>query len=135
MNITAPPIRAVSVAAIVAGRVLLVERAKEPSKGMFAFPGGRVEKGESLEVAARRELLEETGLTAGHLEVLAEYDLIGEESSYALAVFLTYEVSGDLCAADDAASAVFYTREEISRLPMSESMKDGISRILARLRD
>lgn len=124
---------AVSVAAFVSGKFLLVERAKAPSKGMFAFPGGRVEPGETLEAAARRELLEETGLTAGHLELLAEYDLDGGERHYALTVFLAQEVSGSLCAADDAKSAAFYTLEEITSLPMSGSMTDSIGRILARL--
>lgn len=37
--------------------------------GQIAFPGGRVEDGESVEVAARRELMEELGLT-GEVEMI-----------------------------------------------------------------
>ena len=43
--------------------LLLIERAKDPGKGKFAPPGGFVDAGENLESAARREILEETGIT------------------------------------------------------------------------
>ncbi|KAI7839974.1 hypothetical protein COHA_006295 [Chlorella ohadii] len=42
--------------------VLLIRRAKEPSKGMWCFPGGSLELGESLVECAVRETLEETGI-------------------------------------------------------------------------
>ncbi|MFF5084022.1 NUDIX domain-containing protein [Actinoplanes sp. NPDC000266] len=49
-------------------RVLLQQRSDD---GTWSMPGGTVEPGEHLEEAARRELREETGLTAeGHLETL-----------------------------------------------------------------
>jgi 8-oxo-dGTP diphosphatase len=44
------------------GEVLLVQRAKEPSKGHWALPGGSIEWGETVAQAAAREVLEETGL-------------------------------------------------------------------------
>ncbi len=45
-----------------AGQLLLVRRGREPSRGLWSVPGGRVEPGESGPDAVRREVLEETGL-------------------------------------------------------------------------
>ncbi|MFF2630878.1 NUDIX domain-containing protein [Kitasatospora griseola] len=44
------------------GRVLLIERGKEPHKGLPALPGGHVDAGETALAAAVRELREETGV-------------------------------------------------------------------------
>ena len=44
------------------GRVLLARRAIEPAHGLWTFPGGYVDWGESVSHAARREMREEVGL-------------------------------------------------------------------------
>lgn len=44
------------------GGILLVQRGIEPSYGKWVFPGGYVDRGESLEAAAIREVKEESGL-------------------------------------------------------------------------
>ncbi len=51
-------------------QVLFVRRGRPPFEGMWALPGGFVEANEPLEVAARRELEEETGLREVYLEQL-----------------------------------------------------------------
>ena len=45
-----------------AGRLLLIRRAHPPEAGRWSLPGGRVEPGETVPEATRREVAEETGL-------------------------------------------------------------------------
>lgn len=44
------------------GRIVLVKRAIEPGYGKWVFPGGYVDRGEEVTLAARREAREEAGL-------------------------------------------------------------------------
>ena len=56
------PQLAVSAAIFRDDRILLVRRARAPAKGIYSLPGGRVEFGETLHAALRREVDEETAL-------------------------------------------------------------------------
>ncbi len=58
------------------GSALLVRRARPPNAGAWSIPGGAQELGETAEAAARRELLEETGLQVGALHLAANVDSI-----------------------------------------------------------
>lgn len=102
-----PLIPAVSIALHDKGRFLLVLRENPPDSGLWAFPGGKCEPGESGEDAARRELFEETGLNAGALAEIAVFEVPAKKDGkpvlYRLAVFSASDWSGRAAAASDAA--------------------------------
>ncbi len=111
---------AVSVALVRGDRILLVRRARAPALGYYAFPGGRVEPGETLEAAAARELMEETGLAAGSLVPVRLVDIPAEGggTAFSLQVFAGRHGGGEPVAADDAAEARFFTLAELEHLPL-----------------
>jgi len=119
-----PVLPAVSVALQRGDKLLLVRRGRAPSAGYYAFPGGRVEAGEALEDAARRELAEETGLPVHDLSPLVLVRAEGDAVDYDLQVFYGRHVEGEPVAADDAAEAAFYTLSEMAALPVLESVLD-----------
>lgn len=121
---------AVSVALIRGDTVLLVRRAREPSRGLYAFPGGRVEAGETLEEAARRELMEETGLAAGTLSPIARYLFGSGDSGFDLQVFAGDYIGGEPLAADDAEDARFVRLADMGPMPVIASVLEVAQALL-----
>ncbi len=71
-----PPIVGIGVAVLRPDAVLLVRRGTPPNEGAWSLPGGAQELGETAMAAARRELLEETGLRVDMLHLAAQVDSI-----------------------------------------------------------
>ncbi len=123
------------------GRILLVERAKEPLKGWWSLPGGVLEPGELLRDAIVREVREETGLLVEPLQVIEIFERIlldaegRPEYHYVLIDYLCRVVSGTLAAADDAALARWFTIDELPALHLTEGTLPVIMKALAHLSD
>jgi ADP-ribose pyrophosphatase YjhB (NUDIX family) len=118
-------------------RILLVRRGQQPSRGHYAFPGGRVEPGETEEEAARRELFEETGLEVAEITPLSAYlidaERDGREITYRLQVFSGQDCGGEPRADSDADEAGFFTLTEMNAMPVTPSVLE-VSRSLLQSR-
>jgi ADP-ribose pyrophosphatase len=106
-------------------RVLLVRRGQPPSEDLWAIPGGSVEIGETMQEAAEREILEETGITVRAGEPVYTFDVIDRDSAgkirfhYVIVDLAADYVTGEPKAGDDAAEARWVTAQEIDALPVS----------------
>ncbi|MBR6284093.1 MAG: NUDIX hydrolase [Muribaculaceae bacterium] len=90
--------------------VLLIERGSDPFKGSWAFPGGFLNIDEDAPEGARRELLEETGLTVTNVEQLGAFtrpDRDPRERVISIAYF-TLTRTCNVEGGDDAACAQWF---------------------------
>ncbi len=78
-------------------KVLLVQRAYNPGKGVWTIPGGYVDQGEQIGEAIIREIQEETGLRSEPQALIALRDLPGDKHD-AYIVFLMHDLGGSLQA-------------------------------------
>jgi len=101
------PLVGVGAVVVKDGRVLLVRRGHEPSKGQWSLPGGMLEVGEGLTAGVVREVKEETGLRVEVVELVELLDRIHRDGErvryhYVIADYLCRVVDGELRAASDA---------------------------------
>lgn len=116
------PVPCVGVVCLRGGKVLLIRRGKEPRKGEWSIPGGRMELGETTAAAALRELREETGVEAELLSLLDVIDHISDHGHAVLIDFAARWRGGEPVAGDDAAEACFVDIEEAcARVSWSET--------------
>lgn len=93
--------------------VLLIRRGRAPMLGAWGLPGGGQELGETAEDAARRELLEETGLAVGALKLAGNVDSIDRDAEgrvryhYTILDFAALWAGGEPQALSDAAAVTW----------------------------
>ncbi|MFA6139923.1 MAG: NUDIX hydrolase [Hyphomicrobium sp.] len=109
--------------------VLLVERDRGPSEGLWSLPGGSIEAGETAEDAARREVQEETGLIA-HISGLAGvYDIIDRDEAdtvvlhYVIATYFGRADDGEPRARSDVRAARFFALDGLEALPLTQGTR------------
>ena len=105
-----------------AGRLLLVQRAHDPGRGLWSLPGGRVEPGESDSVAVRREILEETGLIVRVGPLVGSVERPAPDGTYLIFDYACDAVGGTLRPGDDAADAAWIDAPAFAALNRSGSL-------------
>lgn len=99
--------------------LLLIKRKNEPFKGKWALPGGFVDEGEDLPVAAKRELQEETGLLIEHLEQLGAFGKPGRDPrQHTVSIAYTgfADANAEAIGADDADEAKWFSVKALPEL-------------------
>ena len=130
MSIEPPrPVLAVSCAVVRDGAVLLVKRAKAPALHRWAFPGGAVERGETMAEAVRRELMEETGLAIRPPRFVVHHEIIEPDGSHHYVIAVHAAEAADRSppvAGDDAAEARFVAPRDLAGLDVTETTLDTL---------
>lgn len=131
------PLLTVDIVIIYQGKLVLVKRKNPPFQDRFALPGGFVEVGETVETAAVREAMEETGLEVRLLKLLGVYsDPSRDPRGHTVSVCFLALGSGNLKAGSDAKDAGLFGIDEIPELAFDhnkiiENSRSDINGILS----
>ena len=118
------PVVGVGAVVVKDGRVLLVRRANEPSRGRWSIPGGTVELGETLAQAAAREVREECQVEVDVGPLLSTFDLIDRDEQgriryhYVLLDLAARHVCGEPVAGTDALEVRWVAEHELAGLDL-----------------
>jgi len=111
-------------------KVLLVKRAHNPGKGLWAVPGGRVKLGETLKEAAIREVKEETGVMIRPKDPIYVFEVIERDEEgdirfhYVIVDLLADYLSGKANPGTDASEARWISSGQLKKLPVTKTTRE-----------
>ena len=114
-------------------KIFVIKRKNDPFKDCWALPGGFVDENEDLEVAALRELEEETTIKLEKLSQLGAYGKpFRDPRSHVVSIAYFANVDKNIIAkaADDAKEAKWFTVTNLPELAFdhAEIIKDAIAK-------
>ena len=115
--------------------VLLIRRALNPFRGLWALPGGFLRPEEELETAAKRELYEETGVKNAFLAQLYTKGDIGRDPRGRVITVIYYSLMDsakvELRASTDAAEVSWFSVKNLPKLAFDHEriIRDSVERI------
>ncbi|HEY7713040.1 MAG TPA: NUDIX hydrolase [Candidatus Binatia bacterium] len=108
------------------GGIVLLKRGVEPALGKWVFPGGYVDRGESVQDAAIRETKEESQLDVRLGALLNVYSY--PRSPNVIVVYTAEVIGGELAAADESVEAGIFSLKEVPWHDLAfESTRDALN--------
>ena len=113
------------------GGIILIKRANDPYKEMWALPGGIMDKGETIEQTAVREAREETGLDVEITKLIGVYSKPDRDPrGRTVTVTFSAKIIGGILKAADDAKEILETNEYVNMklaFDHNEMLKDFIN--------
>lgn len=116
-------------------QMLLIQRKNDPYKDYWALPGGFVDKGEDIELAAKRELFEETDIHLCQVKQIGAYgkpDRDPRHHTLSVAYYGEIDALAEARAKDDAKNVRWFAIDELPALAFDHSdiVRDALSRYI-----
>jgi 8-oxo-dGTP diphosphatase len=103
-----------------ANRILLGKRNKDPQRGSWVIPGGKIHAFESIAEAAARELREETGLIVEVGRHFNVYEIVNPPNEHRIVIYSWAKVAGgEAKASDDLSELKFFELKELGDVPVT----------------
>jgi 8-oxo-dGTP diphosphatase len=101
-------------------RILLGQRSKDPQRGSWVIPGGRIHAFERIAEAAARELQEETGLAVEVGPQFRVYEIVNPPNEHRIVIYSWAKVIGGTPkASDDLSEVRFFQAEELGYISLT----------------
>lgn len=113
-------------------RVLLVKRKNPPLAGQWSLPGGRVEHGEKLADAVKREVLEETGVTLKRVGALLEVvEVLEGDAHFVVLDYFCEPADYEVRSGDDALEAQWVGAYDIGEYAVTPAVARVVSKAIS----
>ena len=116
-------------------KILLVKRKNPPAQGQWTIPGGHVQLGETLQMAAEREIAEETGILIRANEPVYIFDQIVRDKNgavlfhYVIVDLAAELMGGILTPGDDALDAAWLGSQQLQSCNINPKTLKLLTRI------